>query len=68
MPDYRVRFCNDLSNSTGRMFHVAQRIVEVRGAPNPDVAVEEAKQTFKRSEGVADWRHRATMIECEEIA
>jgi 1,2-phenylacetyl-CoA epoxidase PaaB subunit len=68
MPDYRVRFCNDLDDSTGHHFHPCQREVEVRGAADRDIAIETARREFERREGVADWRLRAKSIECEEMA
>ena len=65
MTDFLVRFSNDLSDSTGHVHRVCQREVLVSAPASRDQAIEQAKTRFAEAEGVADWRHRARIIECE---
>ena len=64
---FRFRFCNDLANSNGYMFHTCQRQVEVHGVPTREQATELAKREFEQQEKVSSWRLRASSIECEEL-
>lgn len=68
MPDYRVRFCNDLDDSTGHPFHPCQSEIEVSGAKDREAAIETGRGEFERREGLADWRLRATSTESEQTA
>lgn len=65
MDDYRVRFSNDLSDSSGHVHRVCQREVRVSASAGPEQAVEEAKRRFADAEGVSDWRLRARIVECD---
>ena len=67
MPAYRSRFFNDLTNSSGHLFHCCQAEVEVAAAKSPERAIEAAKRRFCRREKIADWRVRGHAIEVEEI-
>jgi hypothetical protein len=67
MPDYLVRFCKELDDSTGHAFHTCQGEVTVRSAENEESAVAAAKVEFENGGKSGSWQLRATSIECEEI-
>lgn len=66
MPHYRIRFCNDLTNSNGHEFHTCQSEVTVRSG-DEQTALELAKREYERREKITSWRQCATSVECEEI-
>ena len=65
MRHFRIRFCNDLTDSYGRQHHACQREIEVPASLGRDRAIEAAKREFERLEGISSWTHRARTIECE---
>jgi hypothetical protein len=67
MDAYRIRFFNDLMNSSGRPFHCCQRVIEIQAAKSKDRAIEAAKRRFARCESISHWHVRAHSIEVEEI-
>ena len=68
MTAYRVSFFNELTNSSGKLFKVCQRSVDIRMARSLDRAVEAAKKRFARLEHVGEWRLHAQLVEVEAIA
>jgi hypothetical protein len=68
MTAYRVSFFNELTNSSGKLFKVCQRSVDIRTARSLERAVEAAKKRFARLEHVGEWRLHAQMVEVEAIA
>jgi hypothetical protein len=68
MHAYRVKFMNDLVNSTGHCFHCCQETIEIRSAKSRDRAVQAAKHRFARRQAVPHWDIRAHLIEVEEIS
>jgi hypothetical protein len=68
MNAYRIRFMNDLVNSTGHCFHCCQETIEILSAKSKDRAVEAAKHRFARRQAVPHWGVRAHLIEVEEIS
>jgi len=67
MNAYRVKFMNDLMNSSGHSFHCCQETIEIRSAKSRERAVQAAKHRFARRQAVPDWTVRAHLIEVEEI-
>lgn len=68
MNSYRIKFMNDLVNSSGHSFHCCQEAIEIRAAKSRERAVQAAKHRFARRQAVPDWTVRAHLIEVEEIA
>ena len=68
MTAYRVSFFNELTNSSGKLFKVCQRSVDIRTARSPERAIEAAKKRFARLEHVGEWRLHAQLVEVEAIA
>ena len=68
MSSYRIKFMNDLVNSSGHNFHCCQEAIEIRAAKSRERAVQAAKHRFARRQDVPNWTARAHLIEVEEIA
>ena len=68
MNSYRIKFMNDLVNSSGHNFHCCQQAIEIGAAKSKERAVEAAKHRFARRQAVPHWTARAHLIEVEEIA
>lgn len=68
MNSYRVKFMNDLVDSSGHNFHCCQGSVEIRAAKSRERAIKAAKHRFARRQAVPHWSVRAHLIEVEEIA
>lgn len=67
MNGYRVKFMNDLVNSSGHKFRCCQDAIEIRVAKSRDRAIQAAKHRFARRQAVPSWTIRAHRIEVEEI-
>ncbi|HTJ65190.1 MAG TPA: hypothetical protein VL899_15430 [Alphaproteobacteria bacterium] len=67
MSAYRIKFMNDLTNSTGHVFHCCQETIEIRVAKSKERAVKAAKHRFARRQAIPTWTGHAHMIEVEEI-
>jgi hypothetical protein len=67
MTAYRVSFFNELTNSSGKLFKVCQRSVDIRTARTLDRAVEAAKKRFARLEHIVEWRLHARLFEVEAL-
>jgi len=67
MTAYRIRFINELTNSSGHPFHCCQRVIEIRAAKSKDRAIEAAKHRFARHEHIPHWHVRAHSLEIEEM-
>lgn len=67
MSGYRIKFMNDLVNSSGHSFHCCQEVIEVRSAKSKERAIQAAKHRFARRQDVPHWTVRAHAIEVEEI-
>jgi hypothetical protein len=67
MTIYRVSFFNELTNSSGKLFKVCQRSVEIRTARTLDRAIEAAKKRFARLEHIGEWRLHARLFEVEAL-
>jgi len=67
MSAYRVKFMNDLMNSSGHNFHCCQEAIEIRSAKSEERAVQAAKHRFARRQAVPHWTIRAHLIEVEEM-
>jgi len=67
MSAYRIKFMNDLVNSSGHAFHCCQDQIDIRAAKSRDRAIEAAKRRFARREAVPHWTVHAHLIEVEEI-
>jgi hypothetical protein len=66
MPDYRVRFINEIPRNQ-RLFRCCQRSIIIRSAPSAERAIEAAKQQFAALEGIRDWKIHAALIEAEPL-
>jgi len=67
MTAYRIRFINELTNSSGHPFHCCQRVIEIRAAKSKDRAIQAAKHRFARHEHIPHWHIRAHALEVEEM-
>jgi len=67
MSAYRIKFMNDLMNSSGHSFHCCQEAIEIRLAKSKERAVQAAKHRFARRQAIPHWTVRAHLIEVEEI-
>ncbi len=67
MTSYRIKFMNDLVNSSGHPFHCCQEVIEIRLAKSRERAVEAAKHRFARRQRVSHWTGHAHTIEVEEL-
>jgi len=68
MARYRVRFFNDLCNSTGHEFKCLQRTIVVDRAKDVEDALEKAKGEFERLEHVPNWKVHAQFFEVERLS
>jgi hypothetical protein len=66
MPDYRVRFINEIPRNQ-RLFRCCQRSIIIRSAPSAERAIEAAKEQFATLEGIRDWKIHAALIEAEPL-
>ena len=67
MSGYRIKFINDLINSSGHKFHCCQEAIEIRAAKSRERAIQAAKHRFARRQAVPHWTIRAHSIEVEEM-
>jgi hypothetical protein len=67
MHTYRVKFMNDLVNSSGHSFHCCQDAIDIRSAKSRERAIQAAKHRFARRQAVPHWTVRARLIEVEEL-
>jgi len=67
MNGYRIKFMNDLVNSSGHNFHCCQDAIEIRSAKSRERAIKAAKHRFARRQAVPHWTLHAHTIEVEEI-
>jgi len=65
MQRFRVKFLNNLTNSTGHQFQCLQRVVPIARAKSIERAIKAAQYRFERLEQVSNWRFHAQSIEAE---
>jgi len=66
MPNYRVRFINEIPRNE-QLFRCCQRSIVIRSASSVERAIEAAKKQFAELEGIRDWKIHAALIEVEPI-